>query len=105
MRLIKSIITWELWHHLKSKKFKIETEYTFKKAKRMSTKTIEVCLGVGMNQIFPEYTRIEIPQEEESTKTPEELKKEYEEREKLLAEIMQRDQELGLYDDLPHGDI
>ena len=61
----------------------------------MSTKTIEVCVGVGMNQLFPEYVKIEIPQESKKiTKA---------EREKLLVEIMKRDQELGLYDDLPNG--
>lgn len=26
------------------------------------TKTIEVCVGVGLNQFFPEYVTIEIPQ-------------------------------------------
>ena len=90
--MIRSIINWELWHKLKGKDHKIDTEYAFKKEKRMGHKTIEVCLGVGMNQIFPEYTKIEIPQESKKiTKA---------EREKLLVEIMQRDQELGLYDDL-----
>jgi len=95
MKILRSIINWELWHRLKSTSTKIETKYTFKKEKRMSTKTIEVCVGVGMNQLFPEYITIEIPQESKKiTKA---------EREKLLAEIMERDQELGLYDDLPNG--
>lgn len=93
--MIRSIINWELWHKLKGNGRKIDTEYTFKKEKRMGTKTIEVCLGVGMNQIFPEYTKIEIPQ---SSK-----KEEYEEREKILAEMMKHDQDLGLYDDLIHN--
>ena len=93
--MIRSIINWELWHKLKGKDRKIDTEYLFKKEKRMGHKTIEVCLGVGMNQLFPEYITIEIPQESKKiTKA---------EREKLLAEIMKRDQELGLYDDLPNG--
>lgn len=26
------------------------------------TKTIEVCVGIGLNQLFPEYITIEIPQ-------------------------------------------
>ena len=61
----------------------------------MGHTTIEVCLGVGMNQLFPEYITIEIPQESKKiTKA---------EREKLLAEIMKRDQELESYDDLPNG--
>jgi len=29
-------------------------------------KTIEVCLGVGLNQIFPEYITIEIPQTQDN---------------------------------------
>jgi hypothetical protein len=35
-------------------------------------KFIEVCLGAGMNQFFPEYLKIEIPQEDEvvEEKTP-----------------------------------
>jgi hypothetical protein len=95
MKIVRSIIDCELCHRLKSTSIKIDTEYTFKKEKRMSTKTIEVCVGVGMNQIFPEYITIEIPQESNKiTKA---------EREKLLAEIMERDQELGLYNDLPNG--
>jgi hypothetical protein len=37
----------------------------------MENKVIEVCLGVGMGQIFPEITRIVIENEvEESEKTP-----------------------------------
>jgi hypothetical protein len=30
-----------------------------------NVKTIEVCLGVGMNQLFPETITIEIPQDGE----------------------------------------
>lgn len=93
--MIKSIINWELWHKLKGKDCKIDTEYIFKKEKRMGHTTIEVCLGVGLNQIFPEYTKIEIPQLSK--------KEEYEERERRLAEMMKLDQDLGLYDDLSHG--
>jgi hypothetical protein len=26
------------------------------------TKTIEVCVGIGLNQFFPEYVTVEIPQ-------------------------------------------
>lgn len=29
-------------------------------------KTFEMCIGVGLNQLFPEYITIEIPNEEES---------------------------------------
>jgi hypothetical protein len=76
MKLLRSIIDWELWHQLKSKDFKIETEYTFKKEKRMSTKTIEVCVGVGMNQLFPEYITIEIPKEPKKRKKASSKKKE-----------------------------
>jgi hypothetical protein len=28
-----------------------------------SIKAITVCMGIGLNQLFPEYTRIKIPQE------------------------------------------
>lgn len=28
-------------------------------------KTIEVCVGVGLNQFFPEIVRIEVPQDDE----------------------------------------
>ena len=28
----------------------------------MKTKKIEVCLGVGLNQFFPDYITIEVPQ-------------------------------------------
>jgi hypothetical protein len=28
-----------------------------------SIKEITVCIGIGLNQLFPEYTRIKIPQE------------------------------------------
>jgi hypothetical protein len=49
-----------------------------------------------MNQIFPEYTKIEIPQLSK--------KEEYAERERRLAEMMKLDQDLGLYDELPHGE-
>ena len=31
----------------------------------MKYKTIQVCLGVGSNQLFPEYTTILIPETEE----------------------------------------
>lgn len=31
----------------------------------MKYKTIQVCLGVGSNQLFPEYTTILIPEAEE----------------------------------------
>lgn len=94
--MIRSIINWELWHKFKGKDRKIDTEYTFKKEKRMEHNTIEVCLGVGLNQIFPEYTKIEIPQLSK--------KEEYAERERRLAEMMKLDQDLGLYDELPHGE-
>ena len=94
--MIRSIINWELWHKLKGKDRKINTEYLFKKEKRMGHMTIEVCLGVGMNQIFPEYTKIEIPQLSK--------KEEHAERERRLAEMMKLDQDLGLYDELPHGE-
>lgn len=94
MMLLRSIINWELWHQLKLTSNKIETNYTFKKEKRMSTKTIEVCVGVGMNQLFPEYITIEIPKKKVSKKK----------REELLTEIIKLDQELGLYDELPHGE-
>jgi hypothetical protein len=60
MNRLKSILNWELWNQLRSRGFKIETEYIHKKRKKMSEKTIEVCLGVGMNQLFPEYTEIRI---------------------------------------------
>lgn len=33
-------------------------------------KKIEVCLGVGMNQLFPEYITIEIPKEEDKESQP-----------------------------------
>ena len=33
----------------------------------MQDNTIEVCLGVGMNQLFPEVVKIEILPEENST--------------------------------------
>lgn len=28
-------------------------------------KTIEVCVGIGLNQFFPEIVRIEVPQDDE----------------------------------------
>jgi len=38
-------------------------------------KTIKVCLGVGLNQIFPEYLEIEIPSEDKiETDYSEEIK-------------------------------
>jgi hypothetical protein len=91
---IKSIINWELWYKFKVKEQRIDTEYKFKKREKMKGDSIEVCLGVGINQLFPEYVKIDIPQRS--------TREEYEEREKLLAEMMKYDQDLGLYDDLPH---
>jgi|LakMenEpi03Aug12_release.lakeMendotaPanAssembly.Ray.scaffolds.fasta_scaffold592635_2 hypothetical protein len=40
----------------------------------MKYKTIQVCLGVGSNQLFPEYTTILIPETEEIL-FPEKLEK------------------------------
>ena len=40
----------------------------------MKYKTIQVCLGVGSNQLFPEYTTILIPDTEEIL-FPEKLEK------------------------------
>jgi hypothetical protein len=52
------IINWELHQKLMRKK-----------------KTIKVCLGVGLNQIFPEYLEIEIPSEDKiETDYSEEIK-------------------------------
>ncbi len=36
-----------------------------------NVKTIEVCLGVGMNQLFPETITIEIPQDTDENVEPE----------------------------------
>lgn len=95
MKFLKSIINWELWYKLKAKSHSIDTEYTFKK-ERNKMKTIEVCVGVGLNQFFPEYITIEIPQESKKNTSAK--------REKHLIEMMKLDQELGLYDELPHGE-
>jgi hypothetical protein len=35
-----------------------------KKEKMSNKKFVEVCVGIGMNQFFPEYALIEIPNEE-----------------------------------------
>lgn len=61
----------------------------------MKTKVIEICLGIGVNQLFPEYTKIEIPQRS--------IKEEYEERERLLAEITKFEQDVSIYDDPTHN--
>ena len=94
MKFLRSIINWELWQQLNAKDHIITTEYTFKK-ERNKMKTIEVCVGVGLNQFFPEYVTIEIPQEKKVSKKK---------REELLTEIIKLDQELGRYDELPHGE-
>jgi hypothetical protein len=67
MKFLRSIINWELWQQLNAKDRIITTEYTFKK-ERNKMKTIEVCVGVGLNQFFPEYVTIEIPQEKKPRK-------------------------------------
>lgn len=58
MKILNSIINWELWQKLKAQKAGIKTEYAFTEGKVKDVKTINICLGVGMNQIFPEYTTI-----------------------------------------------
>ena len=35
-----------------------------KKEKMSDKKFVEVCVGIGMNQFFPEYALIEIPNDE-----------------------------------------
>jgi hypothetical protein len=50
------------------------------------SKTIEVCVGVGMDQLTPEYITVEIPQ---ITKK---------QQEDLLQQIIDFDQASGLYD-------
>ena len=67
MKILRSIIDWDLWQKLKVKDYSINTEYMFKKEKNQM-KTIEVCVGVGLNQLFPEYVTIEIPQEKKPRK-------------------------------------
>lgn len=61
-----SILDWELWHKIKGANFKIKKEYDFRRPMEKNN-TIEVCLGVGLNQIFPEYIKIEL---EEAERTP-----------------------------------
>ena len=58
MKILNSIINWELWQKLKAQKAGIKTDYAFTEGKVKDVKTISVCLGVGINQIFPEYTTI-----------------------------------------------
>ena len=82
-RIVRSILDWELWHKINGKARELDTEYKFKKEEKM--KKIEVCLGVGTDQIFPERTIIEIPK----------LTKK--QREKFLADMMKEDEALGLY--------
>lgn len=53
-----SILNWELWHKIKGADFKIKKEYDFRRPMEKNN-TIEVCLGVGLDQLFPEYIKIE----------------------------------------------
>ena len=85
IKRLTSILDWDLWHRVKGRERKLDTEYTFKKQEKM--KTIEVCTGIGLNQFFPETITIEIPK----------LTKK--EKEALLVEMMKGDEELGLYRD------
>jgi hypothetical protein len=69
---IKSIINWDLWQKIKGKGFKIEKEYLHLKRKN-SMKTLKICLGVGLDQLFPEYTVIQISDSIDSNKKIERL--------------------------------
>jgi len=94
-----SIINWELWQKVNGTKTKIKTEYDMvmknKKVKEKPSldqlmrdahnQKIEVCVGIGTDQLTPEYVTVENIELKEI-------------QEELLAEIMKRDQELGLYD-------
>jgi hypothetical protein len=66
MNIFASIINWDLWHMLHGTEKRISTKYLLKKENNM--KTIEVCVGIGLNQFFPEYVTIEIPQDLEEEK-------------------------------------
>ena len=61
-----SILDWELWHKINGANFKIKKEYDFRKPMEKNN-TIEVCLGVGLNQIFPEYIKIELKEAERTS--------------------------------------
>lgn len=87
IKKILSILDWDLWHRLKGGSRPLDTDYKFKKEEKMKTKIIEVCVGIGANQFFPEYVRAAVPV----------LTKK--EREKLLANMMKGDVELGIYSD------
>jgi hypothetical protein len=60
-----SILNWELWHKINGANFKIKKEYDFRKPMEKNN-TIEVCLGVGLDQIFPEYIKIDLSEVEPS---------------------------------------
>ena len=78
---MKSILNWDLWQRSRPSR-KIDTEYKHKKENFMEK--FEVCLGVGLNQIFPEYITIEL--HEDVTQ---------EDRVEILAEISKLDQEIS----------
>lgn len=98
---LKSIIHWELWHHSKYKTNNLDTEYKFKREQN-NMNNIEVCLGVGTDQLFPDYTTIESQVDSKKRDQSEILSNK--KQVKQIGDLIRFDQEIGFYDDLPHGD-